>query len=150
MLGKVEDKRIRGAAEDKMTRYSHKLSGHEFEQTLGDSEGQRSLAGCSPRIHIELDATEQQPLQLPHGVAVEHSPRTSLLLAWAGVALLRSWQVLHSGAHGVKGLSLLPSRSSTVAAPAPLTFRSARENADPLTPSGGGVGGCGPWSLCCK
>ena len=40
MLGKVEDKRIRGAAEDKMTRYSHKLSGHEFEQTLGDSEGQ--------------------------------------------------------------------------------------------------------------
>ena len=26
----------------------HRLNGHEFEQTLGDSEGQGSLAGCSP------------------------------------------------------------------------------------------------------
>ena len=77
-----------------------------------------------------MDATEQQPLLLPHGVAVEHSPRASLLLALAGVPLLRSWQVQDSGAHGVKGSSLLPSRSPTVAAPAPLTFRSARENAD--------------------
>ena len=27
------------------------LSGHEFEQTLGDSEGQGSLACCSPWGH---------------------------------------------------------------------------------------------------
>ena len=26
----------------------HSVSGHEFEQILEDSEGQRSLASCSP------------------------------------------------------------------------------------------------------
>ena len=34
--------------------------GHEFEQTLGDSEGQGSLACCSPWDHKESDTTEQQ------------------------------------------------------------------------------------------
>ena len=34
------------------------FNGHEFEQTLGDSEGQRSLMCCSPRIHKESDTTE--------------------------------------------------------------------------------------------
>ena len=29
--------------------------GHEFEQPLGNSEGQGSLACCSPSGHIELD-----------------------------------------------------------------------------------------------
>ena len=31
------------ATEDEMVGWHHRLSGHEFEQTLGDSEGQRSL-----------------------------------------------------------------------------------------------------------
>ena len=35
------------------------IYGHEFEQTLGDSEGQRSLACCSPWGHRELDRTER-------------------------------------------------------------------------------------------
>ena len=35
------------------------LNGHEFEQTLGDSEGQGSLVGYSPWGHRELDTTEQ-------------------------------------------------------------------------------------------
>ena len=35
------------------------VSGHEFEQTKGDSEGQRSLACCSPLGHKALDTTEQ-------------------------------------------------------------------------------------------
>ena len=35
-------------AEDEMLREHHQLSGHEFEQNLGDSEGQGSLACCSP------------------------------------------------------------------------------------------------------
>ena len=30
---------------------------HEFEQTVGDSGGKRSLAFCSPWGHKELDAT---------------------------------------------------------------------------------------------
>ena len=35
------------------------LDGHEFEQTLGDSEGQGILAGCSLRGHKELDRIER-------------------------------------------------------------------------------------------
>ena len=31
--------------------WHHQLNGHEFEQTLGDGEGQRSLVCCSPRGH---------------------------------------------------------------------------------------------------
>ena len=31
-----------------MVREHHRLNGHEFEQTLGDSEGQGSLVCCSP------------------------------------------------------------------------------------------------------
>ena len=35
------------------------LNGHEFEQTLGDSEEQGSLACCIPWGHKELDMTDQ-------------------------------------------------------------------------------------------
>ena len=35
------------ATEDEMVGWHHILNGHEFEQTLGDSEGQGSLACCS-------------------------------------------------------------------------------------------------------
>ena len=45
MLGKIGEKK--GTTEDEMVGWHHQLSGHEFEQTLGDSEGQRSLACCS-------------------------------------------------------------------------------------------------------
>ena len=46
MLGKTEGEK--GVAEDEMVRQDYRFSGHEFEQTLGDSGGQRSLACCSP------------------------------------------------------------------------------------------------------
>ena len=42
-----------------MVEWHHQLNGHEFEQTLGDSEGQRSLVCCSPWGHKESDTTEQ-------------------------------------------------------------------------------------------
>ena len=45
--------------EDEMAEWHHWLSGHEFEQTLGDSEGQGSLACCNPRGCKESDTTEQ-------------------------------------------------------------------------------------------
>ena len=48
--------------EDEMVKYHHQLNRHEFEQTLGDSEGQRSLACCSSwgcRVTHEL-LTKQQ------------------------------------------------------------------------------------------
>ena len=40
-----------------MVRSHRQLNGHEFEQTLGDGGGQRSLAFYSPRGHKELDMT---------------------------------------------------------------------------------------------
>ena len=39
-----------GETESEMVGWYHRLNGHEFEQTLGDGEGQGSLACCSPRI----------------------------------------------------------------------------------------------------
>ena len=45
--------------EDKMVGRHHRHNGHAFEQTPGDSEGQGSLACCSPWGHKELDMTEQ-------------------------------------------------------------------------------------------
>ena len=44
--------------EDEMIGWDHLLNGHEFAQTLGDSEGQGSLACCSPQGHREQDMTE--------------------------------------------------------------------------------------------
>ena len=39
--------------------WHHQLNGHEFEQALGDGEGQGSLACCSPWGCKESDMTEQ-------------------------------------------------------------------------------------------
>ena len=60
MLGKIEGKR-RGAAEDEMVRWHHRLNGHKSEQTPGDNEGQGSLGCCNPwgrKVGHDL-ATEQ-------------------------------------------------------------------------------------------
>ena len=46
-------------AEDGMVRCQQRFSGHEFEQMLGDSEGQGSLACCSLWGCKELDMTEE-------------------------------------------------------------------------------------------
>ena len=43
-----------------MVGWHHQLNGQAFEQTLGDREGQGSLAGCSSWGHKESDMTEQQ------------------------------------------------------------------------------------------
>ena len=48
------------ATEDEMAGWHHQLNGHKSEQTLGDSEGQGSLAGSSPWGCKELDTTEPQ------------------------------------------------------------------------------------------
>ena len=55
MLGKTEG-RIR-VAEDKMVGWHHQLNGHEYEQALGDSEGQGGLACCSSCSCKESDTT---------------------------------------------------------------------------------------------
>ena len=46
--GKDWKQEEKGMTEDKMVRWHHQLNGHEFEQALGDSEGQGSLACCRP------------------------------------------------------------------------------------------------------
>ena len=43
--------------EDELVGWHHRLNRHEFKQTLEDSEGQGSLAYCSPRGHKELNTT---------------------------------------------------------------------------------------------
>ena len=52
MLGKEK-----GATEDGMVGWRHRLSGHEFEETPGDGEEQANLVCCSPWGHKELDLT---------------------------------------------------------------------------------------------
>ena len=47
----------KGTTEDEMAGWHHRLDGHEFEQTLGDNEGQGSLACCSQWGHKESDTT---------------------------------------------------------------------------------------------
>ena len=42
-----------------MVGWHHQLSGHEFEQALGDGEEQESLVCCSPWGHEESDTTER-------------------------------------------------------------------------------------------
>ena len=42
-----------------MAGWHHQPSGREFEQTWEDSEGQGSLACCSPWGHKELDTAER-------------------------------------------------------------------------------------------
>ena len=49
----------KGATEDEMFGWHHRLNGHEFEQTPGDSEGQGSPACCSSWGHRESDMTER-------------------------------------------------------------------------------------------
>ena len=46
--GKDWGQKEKGVTEDEMVGWHHWFNGHEFERTLGDSEGQGSLACCSP------------------------------------------------------------------------------------------------------
>ena len=46
--GKHGGQKEKGVTEDRMVGWHHQLSGHESERTPGDSEGQGSLACCSP------------------------------------------------------------------------------------------------------
>ena len=57
MLGKIEGKRQGGTTKDEMVGWHHPFTGHELGQSPGYSEGQGSLAGCSPWSCKELDMT---------------------------------------------------------------------------------------------
>ena len=47
----------KGETEDKMAGWHHRLSGHEFKQTPGDSEEQGCLVSCWSWSHKESDTT---------------------------------------------------------------------------------------------
>ena len=57
--GKDWGQEEKGETKDKMVEWHHRLDGHEFEPTPGDSEGQGSLVCCSPWGHKQSNTTEQ-------------------------------------------------------------------------------------------
>ena len=66
MLGKTENRKIMGQ-EDKTVGWYHWLNGHEFGQTLGDSDGQGSLVCCSlwsHKVRHNFTSEQQSILQL--------------------------------------------------------------------------------------
>ena len=57
--GNIWRQEEKGATEDEMVRWHHRLNGHELEQTPVDGEGQGSLVCCSSWDCKELNTTEQ-------------------------------------------------------------------------------------------
>ena len=57
--GKDWGQEEKGMTGDEMVEWYHWCNGPEFELTLGDSEGQRSLVCCSSWGHKESDTTER-------------------------------------------------------------------------------------------
>ena len=56
--GKDRGQEEKGATEDGMVGWHHRLKGREFEQALGDGEEQGHLACCSPQGGKESNTTE--------------------------------------------------------------------------------------------
>ena len=56
--GKDSGQKEKGATVDEMAEWHHQLNGYETDQTPGGSEGQGSLACCSPCCRKESDMTE--------------------------------------------------------------------------------------------
>ena len=55
----MAEEKKKGTTEDEKVGWHHRLNGREFEQALGDGEGQGSLACCSVRGCKVSDTTEQ-------------------------------------------------------------------------------------------
>ena len=64
--------------EDEMVGWHQQLNGHEFEQTIGDSEGQGGLVCCSPWGRRESAATQR--LNSNNSEPETDSQRTNLWL----------------------------------------------------------------------
>ena len=56
--GKVCGQEEKGSTEDEMVGWHHRINAHEFEQTLGDGEGQGSQACLSSWGHKDSDMTQ--------------------------------------------------------------------------------------------
>ena len=62
--GKDRRQEKKGTTEDEMVGWHHQLNRREFEQALGDGEGQGSLVCCSPWGCTESDMTKQQQMKI--------------------------------------------------------------------------------------
>ena len=61
--GKDWGQEEKGVTDDEMVRWHYQLNGHEFEQTLGNGEGQRNLVYCSPwGLRVRQDWVTEQHL----------------------------------------------------------------------------------------
>ena len=60
--------------ENEMVGWHHQLNGHEFEQTLGDSEGKGSLVCCSLWGHrVRHDLATEKQIHMEHNVNPERA-----------------------------------------------------------------------------
>ena len=57
--GKYSGQEEKGTTEDEMVGWHYRLNGHEFEQALGDSEGQGNMVCCSPWGRKDSDTAWQ-------------------------------------------------------------------------------------------
>ena len=82
MLGKTEGGRRRGQQRSDVGCH-HQVNGHEFEQTPGDTERQRSLACCSPWGRKESDTTERlnttTPIRNTNSIRTVSKPPNQML-----------------------------------------------------------------------
>ena len=82
--GKDWGEEEKGATEDEMVRWHRRLNGHEFEQTLGEGEGQGSPVCWSmgmQRVRYDLTTEQRSCLQLP-SLWLNWSPRFDLYISW--------------------------------------------------------------------
>ena len=80
----------KGAAEDEMVGWQHQFSGSEFEQNLGNGEGQERLVCCSPwgcKVGYNR-VTEQQQKLVPFFI-----PFLAMLRHWALLILATMWSL---------------------------------------------------------
>ena len=87
-----EKKRV---TENEMVGWHHRLNGHEFEQILGDSEGQGSLGCCGPWGYKESDTTWwlNNDNQLSGASILLFSMLSPLgVHSWEWLQRLRAWQ----------------------------------------------------------
>ena len=78
--------------EDEMVGWHHRLNGHEFEQTQGDSEGQGSLA-CSPPVRLpSCSIYDGPPTTVARLMALPDKPSPETTVLWAAAAAAKSLQ----------------------------------------------------------
>ena len=99
---------LKGATEDEMIGWHHPLNGHDFEQTLGDSEGQGGLACCSPRGGKESDTTEQLSKNRTAAVGQQQLSSPALGLGIAPPSFCVLWMLVTSRLLAAVSCTLMP------------------------------------------